>query len=226
MAKLDLGEAIYNWKPPPIPGPHPLQGRYTVLNKLSVKDHAQSLWENLSDDQENAIWNYLPYGPFNGYSEFVTLLETHEPSTDPYFFAIDAQDGRGACGVASYLRIKPQDGSIEIGHIFFTPCLQRTRAATEAIFLMINWAFENGYRRVEWKCNALNQPSMRAAKRFGFTYEGTFRQATVIKGHNRDSAWFSVIDKEWPKLASRFVNFLNPTNFDKNGMQRLPLELF
>ena len=142
---------------------------------------------------------------------------------DPLFFAVvDAAAGK-ALGVASYLNIKPAQGSIEVGHIYFSPALQRTRSATEAMYLMMRRAFELGYRRYEWKCDALNAPSRAAAERFGFSYEGIFRQATVRKGHNRDTAWYAAIDREWPALAAAFETWLALSNFDAAGRQRVSL---
>jgi len=140
--------------------------------------------------------------------------------SDPLFYAITDLDSGHLGGVASYLRITPQAGTIEVGHINFAASLQRTRAATEAIFLLIQWAFEAGYRRFEWKCDALNMPSRRAAQRFGLSYEGVFRQATVVKGRNRDTAWFAAIDAEWPALKEAFTLWLDPSNFDAQGQQR------
>ena len=146
------------------------------------------------------------------------------PSNDPLFFAIIDQSTNCAVGVASYLRIDPNSGSIEVGHINYSPLLQRTPGATEAMYLMMKNAFELGYRRYEWKCNALNAPSRIAAERLGFSFEGIFRQAGVIKGRNRDTAWYSVIDPEWPALREAFVKWLEPSNFDPKGQQFVSLK--
>jgi RimJ/RimL family protein N-acetyltransferase len=147
-------------------------------------------------------------------------------SDDPLFFVIvDAAAGR-AVGQASYLNIKPAQGSIEVGHVYFSPLMQRSRVATEAMYLMMRRAFETGYRRYEWKCDALNARSRVAAERFGFAYEGTFRQATVVKGRNRDTAWYAAIDSEWPALSATFEAWLAPENFNAEGQQRRRLESF
>jgi len=140
--------------------------------------------------------------------------------SDPYFVAIQNIQTGQYLGVQSYLRIDPNAGSIELGHICISPAAQRTPVSTEAFFLMMQWAFEKGYRRFEWKCNALNMPSRRAAQRLGLSYEGIFRQATVVKGRNRDTAWFAAIDGEWPVLNEAFNAWLSPTNFDTNGQQK------
>jgi RimJ/RimL family protein N-acetyltransferase len=161
----------------------------------------------------------MPVGPFHSSAQYQRWVRENETSTDPYFFAIqDKASGKWA-GVGSFLRITPDAGTIEVGFLTFSPLLQRTPAATEAMFLMMQWAFEAGYRRYEWKCDALNVPSRRAAQRLGFSYEGVFRQATVVKGRNRDTAWFAVIDREWPALKEAFHVWLSPENFRPDGSQ-------
>jgi RimJ/RimL family protein N-acetyltransferase len=169
------------------------------------------------------MWTYLFSGPFSSEQEFTGWLETREDSLDPLYFAIVDEVAGRATGLASYLRIEPAHGSIEVGHLAFSPLLQRTRAATEAMYLMMKHAFDLGYRRYEWKCDALNAASRRAAERLGFTFEGIFRQAVVYKGRNRDTAWYSVIDREWPARAAAFEDWLAPANFDADGRQRRPL---
>lgn len=171
------------------------------------------------------MWDYLPYGPFADAAAHSAWVLGVQGSTDPLFFAITNKSAASsqAAGVASYLRIDPNNGSIEIGHLAFAPRLQRTPAATEALFLMLDHAFALGYRRVEWKCNALNLPSRRAAQRLGFSYEGLFRQAAVVKGRNRDTAWYAMLDAEWPALRAAFVQWLHVDNFDAQGRQRLAL---
>ena len=165
------------------------------------------------------VWDYLPYGPFETFEAYHEWLVTTLKEKTTLFYAIVDTATDEAVGVASYLRINPASGSIEVGHLNFSPRLQRTKAATEAMFLMMQWAFEAGYRRYEWKCDASNLPSRRAAVRLGFSYEGVFRQATVVKGRNRDTAWFAVIDKEWPALQEAFEAWLAPGNFDEEGRQ-------
>jgi RimJ/RimL family protein N-acetyltransferase len=147
-------------------------------------------------------------------------VRDHAGQPDPFFYAVRNAESGSWEGVASFLRVNPQAGSIEVGHINYAPALQRTRAGTEAMYLMMRWAFEAGYRRYEWKCNALNLGSRRAAQRLGFSYEGVFRQAAVIKGRNRDTAWFAAIDSEWPALREAFEAWLSPSNFDADGQQK------
>ena len=170
------------------------------------------------------MWTYLPYGPFDSLDTYRAWTEEMSRRSDPLFFAIiDRNSGHPSgrvVGLASYLRIDPAAGSIEVGHLHYSPLLQRTPAATEAMFLMMERAFNLGYRRYEWKCDALNAPSRAAAQRLGFTFEGIFRQAVVVKGRNRDTAWFSIIDAEWPALANAFRRWLDPANFDPQGKQR------
>jgi RimJ/RimL family protein N-acetyltransferase len=197
-----------------------MQGRYARLEPLSV-DHAADI--HRANSASDAIWDYLPYGPFAQEGDYRTWVAGMAAKDDPVFFAIrDLSTGHWA-GVASYLRITPEAGSIEVGHINLSPELQRTRAATEAMSLMMARAFEAGYRRYEWKCNALNLGSRRAAQRLGFSFEGVFRQAAVIKGRNRDTAWFAMIDAEWPELKVAYARWLDPANFDDDGRQRRSL---
>jgi len=218
-----VGRALPGFRPPPRPPRTPLAGRWCRVEPLSAAAHAADLWTAYADDAEGRVWTYLASGPFSSDAEFAALVASREASTDPMFFAIvDAATGRAA-GMASYLRIEPAHGSIEVGHLAFSPRLQRTRAATEAMYLMMKQAFGLGYRRYEWKCDALNARSRRAAERLGFRHEGTFRQATVYKGRNRDTAWYSVIDAEWPARAAAFEAWLDPGNFDAAGRQRRPL---
>jgi RimJ/RimL family protein N-acetyltransferase len=165
------------------------------------------------------MWTYLFSGPFGTAQEFAAWLAAREDSLDPLFFAIvDGPTGH-ATGLASYLRIETMHGVVEVGHLAFSPLLQRTRAATEAMYLMMKHAFELGYRRYEWKCDALNEASRRAAERLGFRFEGIFRQAVVYKGRNRDTAWYSIVDSEWPARRAAFEAWLDPANFDADGRQ-------
>jgi len=203
----------------------PLAGMLVRLEPVDVARHGESLYAlSHARPEDAALWTYLAYGPFLDQGAFEQWLAEPAASSDPLFFAvIDQQSGR-ASGMASYLNIVPANGCIEIGHIWFAPPLQRTRAATEAIFLMCRHVFDDlGYRRLEWKCNALNEASMRAARRFGFTYEGTFRQHMVVKGRNRDTAWFAMLDHEWPRVRGAFERWLAPENFDAAGRQRTSL---
>jgi len=188
------------------------------LERLDADAHAADLHRAFSAD--DAIWDYLPYGPFSSASGYHRWVKDTATGPDPMFMAL-RHPTTGRCGgVASYLRITPASGSIEVGHICLAPEMQRSRAAAEAMYLMMEWAFDAGYRRYEWKCDALNLPSRRAAQRLGFSYEGIFRQATIVKGRNRDTAWFAVIDAEWPALREAYLAWLAPANFDATGRQR------
>jgi RimJ/RimL family protein N-acetyltransferase len=215
-------------EPPPSgrsPERAPLAGAHVRLEPVDVAAHAASLYaRSHARPEDEALWTYLAYGPFADQGAFAAWLEEQARSEDPLFFAIVERASGAASGMASYLNIVPANGSIEIGHIWFAPPLQKTRAATEAIFLMMRHVLDDlGYRRLEWKCNALNEASMRAARRFGFTYEGTFRQHMVVKGRNRDTAWFAMLDHEWPARRAAFERWLAPDNFDAAGRQRTSL---
>ncbi|MCJ7451148.1 MAG: GNAT family N-acetyltransferase [Steroidobacteraceae bacterium] len=218
-----VGPPLPEWRPPARPQHAVLRGRYCRVEPLSAMRHAADLHAANSLDRDGRMWTYLFSGPFATLEEYTTWLEARENSTDPLFFAvIDGASGK-ASGIASYLRVDTTHGVMEVGHLAFSPLLQRTRVATEAMYLMMKQAFELGYRRYEWKCDALNAPSRRAAERLGFTFEGIFRQAAVYKGRSRDTAWYSVIDSEWPAREASFVAWLDPANFDKDGRQRRPL---
>ena len=218
-----IGPPLAGWQPPPRPRHAAVAGRYCRLEPLDAARHASDLHAAYALDADGRTWTYLYSGPFATAAEYRAWVAARQDSTDPLFFAVvDSATGRAA-GVASYLRIDPANGVVEVGHLAFSPLLQRTRAATEAMYLMMRHAFELGYRRYEWKCDALNAPSRRAAARLGFTFEGIFRQAIVYKERNRDTAWYSVIDSEWPALETAFRAWLDPDNFDADGRQRRPL---
>jgi len=207
-----------------IPPPRSTQeGRYCRLVALDPAHHAQSLYEANSLDTAGHMWTYLPYGPFADIATYRQMLDKAAASTDTLFFTIIDTATARAVGLAAYLRIDPAMGTIEVGHLSFSPLLQRRPAATEAMFLMMQTAFALGYRRYEWKCNALNEPSRRAAIRLGFQFEGVFRQAAVYKQRNRDTAWYSIIDGEWPALRAAFTTWLAPDNFEADGLQRRSL---
>jgi RimJ/RimL family protein N-acetyltransferase len=223
----DLGQAIGppvpGWTPRPRPAREPMAGTVCRLEPLDADRHAVDLFAANRADESGRMWTYLSYGPFDSFDEYVAWVRGASRSDDPLFFAIvDAASGT-ARGVASYLRIDQANGTIEVGHIAYSPALQRTRAATEAMYLMMWRAFALGFRRYEWKCDALNAPSRAAAQRLGFSYEGVFRQAVVYKGRNRDSAWYAAIDREWPALDAAFKRWLDPSNFDPEGRQRVRL---
>ena len=208
--------SLSNWSPPSRPPREVIRGRYATLEPLSA-DHVAGLREAHAEDTAGAMWDYLPVGPFDdaGYRAWV---EANRITDDPLHFAVRMADGRLG-GTLSLMRIHPDAGTIETGWLTFAPRLQRTREATEAVYLLMKWSFEAGYRRFEWKCDAANLPSRRAAERFGFSYEGVFRQAAIVKGRNRDTAWFACIDREWPLLEAAFETWLAPENFDVGGRQ-------
>lgn len=223
----ELGQPI-GWSvefPGPIDLPErtSLTGRYCRVVPLNAEAHAQDLFVAYTDAVDVGDWTYLPYGPFADLSDFSAWLRSIQSGADPQFYAIIDLLDDTACGVASYLRIEPAARSIEVGHIHFSRRLQQTAAATEAMYLFMRRAFEGGYRRYEWKCDELNAPSRAAAARLGFSYEGLFRQATHYKGRNRDTTWFSVVDREWPTIDAEYRRWLDPGNFDDNGKQRTSL---
>ncbi|MFH1496228.1 MAG: GNAT family protein [Verrucomicrobiota bacterium] len=218
-----LGRPLTGWTPPSRPPRAGLSGRHCRLEPLDPAAHTESLHAAYSADSVGRMWAYLPYGPFENPEAYRGWISRVAPGEDPLFLAIvDPCSGR-AVGVAAWLRIDPPNGVIEIGHLAFSPALQRTTAATEAIYLLIERAFALGYRRVEWKCDALNLPSRVAAERLGFVYEGIFRQAAVVKGRNRDTAWYAIIDADWPALRAGFERWLAPENFDADGRQKRSL---
>lgn len=205
------------------PARAPLEGRLVRLEPVDPARHAADLFAAAHDGSAAAagLWDYLAYGPFESAAAMHDWLEDCARQSDPLFFAIMERDSGRALGMASYLRITPSQGVIEIGHIWFSPALQRTAAATEAIFLLIAQAFEGlKFRRVEWKCNALNEGSRAAARRFGFRYEGTFYRHLVVKGRNRDTAWYALLDTDWAGVGAAFKAWLEPGNFDGDGRQR------
>jgi RimJ/RimL family protein N-acetyltransferase len=211
-----------NWKPARRPERAPLEGETVRLEPLDPGRHAGDLFAASEGAPE--LWDYLAYGPFPSQSVFTDWLKERAASDDPLFYAVVDRASGTAGGMASLMRIKPEHGVIETGHIWFAPVLQRTRQATEAIYLLARHSFDDlGYRRFEWKCDSLNQPSRRAAERFGFVYEGVFRQHMVIKDRNRDTAWFSIVDVEWPLVRAAFEAWLSSENFDREGRQRRSL---
>lgn len=218
-----IGRPVHGWRPPPRPARENIEGRFCRLEPLDPERHAASLHAANSLDAEGRIWTYLPYGPFDAEGDYRDWMGQTCLGDDPLFYAVVERATESAVGVASYLRIDPPNGSIEVGHINYSPPLQRTPAATEAMYLMMKRVFDLGYRRYEWKCNALNAPSRVAAQRLGFSFEGVFRQAAVVKGRNRDTAWYAAIDEEWPALEEAFRRWLDPSNFDAEGRQRRPL---
>jgi RimJ/RimL family protein N-acetyltransferase len=215
-----VGEPL-DWTPLEPPDRSPLTGTHVSLRPIDATGDADSLFA--ASDGHPAIWTYMPYGPFESVEDMRQMLTWAESSEDPMFFAIvRLADGR-PLGMCSYLRITPSFGVIEIGHIWLGTALQRTTAATEAIFLLATHAFDDlGYRRLEWKCDSLNAASRRAAERFGFSFEGVFRKHQVVKGRNRDTAWYSITDDEWPAIRTGFERWLAAENF-ADGAQQRPL---
>ena len=219
-----VGEPIQDWQPVLPPPRSPMEGRFCRLEPIDADHHGHDLFQALHGDETNGNWTYLPYGPFAAEAAFIDWMTTTCLGDDPLFHTVIESSSGKAVGVASYLRIAPAVGVIETGHIHFSPFLQRRPAATEAMFLMMRRVFsELGYRRYEWKCDALNAPSRRAAERLGFRFEGVFRQATIYKGRNRDTAWYSILDREWQSLESAFTRWLDPENFDERGEQKVSL---
>lgn len=218
-----IGEPVPDWTPCSWPPRAVLEGDSCRLEPIDPDRHAADLFEQISRE-DGRSWTYMPYGPFADLDAYREWMTGKCLGDDPLFFAIIPRDGRRPAGVASYLRITPQSGVIEVGHLHFTQALRQTRAATEAMYLLMRRAFELGYRRYEWKCDTLNAASRRAALRLGLTFEGVFRQATIYKGRTRDTAWFAAIDKDWPVLKAAFEAWLDPANFDTDGRQRASLE--
>ena len=219
-----VGEPVPHWAARPRPGPGRAEGRYCALEKLDAGRHAAALFAAHQEAPDGRDWTYLfterPETP----AEFHALLEAQAGSTDPYHYAIVDPATGHPLGTTALMRIDPAMGVIEVGHVVYPPRLRRTRAGTEAQYLLMRRAFEElGYRRYEWKCDALNAPSRAAALRYGFTFEGIFRQAMVYKGRSRDTAWFSLIDREWPAVRAAFEAWLEPGNFDATGRQRRTL---
>jgi RimJ/RimL family protein N-acetyltransferase len=199
-----------------------LRGRVVSLVPLDAEAHGEELYRGSNGDEvRDRLWDYLFDGPYADLASFTANLKLKAASTDMVFYAIVDNESGVPVGYASYLRIEPAHRVIEVGNILFTPALQRTVGATEAMYLMARYVFDElGYRRYEWKCNALNAPSRVAARRLGFSFEGIFRQHMIIKGRNRDTAWFSMLDSEWPARKAAFERWLEPRNFDEQGRQR------
>ncbi|WP_415274423.1 GNAT family N-acetyltransferase [Aquiluna sp. Uisw_065] len=200
-----------------------ISGSLCRVEQLGAEAHAVDLFEAFSLDASGTLWTYLPQGPFQSVDEFSAWVQRVQGQEDPVFYAIiDARTNK-AVGISSHLRVDPKASSIEIGWLTFSPLMQRKPIATEAMYLMMKNAFDLGYRRLEWKCNALNAPSIRAAGRLGLSFEGVFRQATIVKGHSRDTAWFSILDSEWPQVRSAIETWLASDNFNEEGNQKLRL---
>ena len=219
MKKLKISFPI-NFKKARLPSQKKLNGKYCFLEPRNSKKHSKDLFKNFSFDKKGIDWTYMPTGPYKNEVSLKRYLNAKNLTGNPFFYAIYSKRLKTYCGLASYLRIKPQAGTIEVGYISYAPNLQRTAEATEAMYLMMKNAFDElGYRRYEWKCDNLNRRSKKSALRLGFKYEGVFRQATIYKKRNRDTAWLAIIDKEWKKIKKGYQRFLKPKNFSKNLKQ-------
>jgi len=224
MNQQPIGEQVQQWAGASIPVRQAISGVYCSMVPLDIQQHAKDLYEVFSEDSEGENWTYLPAQPPQDLAEFTAWLEATCCKNDPLFFVVkDNKDAR-AIGMASLMRVDPKNGVIEVGHIHFSQRLKQTPQASEAMYLLMRAVFAWGYRRYEWKCDSLNQPSRRAAARFGFRFEGVFRQAVVYKGRNRDTAWFSILDSEWPRQKQAFEHWLAKENFDDNAQQLLSLQ--
>ena len=206
-----------NFKKAKFPSKRKLIGKYSILEPININKHLKDLFNNFSLDRTKTLWTYMPVGPFKNILSLKNYLINNKLTGNPFFYAIYSKRLKSFCGLATYLRIKPKIGTIEVGYITYAPNLQRTVEATEAMYLMMQNVFENlGYRRYEWKCDNLNKKSKKSALRLGFKFEGVFRQATIYKKRNRDSAWFSIIDKEWKSRKKKYLEYLKRSNFDEN----------
>ncbi len=221
---LPIGFPLEDWQACERPPRTAMDGRYCSVEAIDPGKHAADLHAANAEDRAGRIWTYLPYGSFDELESYKAWMEQACLGEDPLFHAIiDGRSGK-AVGVASYLRIEPAVGVIEVGHINYAPALQKTPAATEAMYLMMRRVFDElGYRRYEWKCDDLNAGSKAAAARLGFQFEGVFRQATIYKGRNRDTAWFAITDQDWPEIRRRMESWLDPDNFDGDGRQKRAL---
>lgn len=216
---------LAHWQPVPLPASITLPGRFVTLEPLSAERYTHALWQAVHGHDQ--VWNWLADGPYASEADLAEALALKETGAAARFLALIPAATGQAAGYASHMRMDPANGVIEVGNVMFSPALQRTPAATEAMYLMARHIFEDlGYRRYEWKCNALNLPSQRAAKRLGFTYEGTFRQHMIVKGRNRDTAWFAMLDSEWPARKRAFEAWLAEENFDAEGRQIRALREF
>ena len=219
-----LGKKVI-FKKSKIPSRNKLIGQFVILEPLIISKHSKDLFKNFKLDKKNIIWKYLSYGPFKNILSFRKWLNSDCTKDDPFFYAIYSKRFKSYCGMASYLDINPEHGSIEVGHINFSPILQNSPEGTECMYLMMENAFEKlGNRRYAWRCNNFNEGSKKAALRLGFKFEGIFRQMYIHKSRNRDTAWFSIIDNEWKKLKKGYLKFLKSSNFDKKFNQKNKLK--
>jgi RimJ/RimL family protein N-acetyltransferase len=222
-----VGEIVEPKPPGSRPDMRPLHGRWVLLEPIAADTHAGDLYHSFADsDARGHVWTWMGYGPWESFEQFEAWVKEREASRDPWFYAFIRRDTGQACGMGAFMRSDARNGVIEIGHIWMSPGLQKTREATEAIFLMIRHCFDDlGVRRLEWKCDALNAPSRRAAERFGFSFEGIFRQHMIVKDRNRDTAWFAMLDRDWHRVRAGFEHWLKPENFDEKGHQKAKLQV-
>jgi RimJ/RimL family protein N-acetyltransferase len=219
-----IGFAVPGWNERQRPPRTAMKGRFCSVLPLEPERHAANLYAANSEDKEGRMWTYLAYGPFSSFEAYLAKMNESWLKKDWHIHAIIDERSGLATGLASYMRIEPEAGSIEVGAVMYSPRLQRIAAGTEAMYLMMRRAFDElGYRRYEWRCNAFNEASVNAAKRLGFQFEGVLRQERVVKGRNRDTAWFSIIDREWPQIKAAFETWLGFDNFDSEGRQRQSL---
>ena len=213
-----MSTSLAEWKGVPAPTVERLEGRFVCLEKLDTARHADGLWRALEGPgADPRLWDYLPYGPFADRSAFNAWLDNHARHNDPYFFSVIDRASGDVQGLLSLMSIVPEHGRIEIGHVTFGAPMQRSPKSTEAVYLLARHIFDQGYRRLEWKCNNANERSKYAAERLGFSFEGVFRQHTVVKGKNRDTAWYSIIDTEWPQVGAGFEAWLSAANQTGSG---------
>lgn len=225
--KRPVGIIVDPLPPGSKPDLRPLHGLWIMMEPVSAAKHAHGLYDSFEGkDPHGHVWTYMGYGPWESFEPFEAWVKEREASRDPWFYTFVRRDGHVPLGMGAFMRSDAAHGVIEIGHIWMSPALQQTREATEVIFLMIRHCFDDlGVRRLEWKCDSLNAPSRKAAERFGFTFEGIFCQHFIIKGRNRDTAWFAMLDKNWPRVRAGFEAWLKPENFDADGRQKHKLQV-
>lgn len=215
-----IGDDLSHWLPPKAPKKLVLEGMHCRLERLNVGNHANDLFQAFQESSDDRDWTYLPYGPFHTLNEYVKFLESMAELNDPYHYTVIDKATQKAVGTTSLMRIDTTNGVIEVGHVVYSKKMQRSKLSTEVMALLLQYVFEElGYRRLEWKCDSLNKPSRIAAERFGFTFEGIFRQSQVTQGRNRDTAWYSILDSEYAAFRSAYVAWLAPNNFDSEGNQ-------
>ena len=223
-SNLIIGENVPNWTKKQAPSQTKMEGQYCYIEILDVEKHTEDLFNAFAKDITNQDWTYLPYGPFASQKEFTEWLRNECTGKDPLFYTIVDKTNNNAVGMASYLRINPSYGVIEVGHIHYSKSIQKKPIGTEVMYLMMKHVFDVlKYRRYEWKCNALNIRSCNAARRLGFKFEGIFKQHMISKGHNRDTAWFAILDKDWLRIKINFEKWLEKNNFNKDSSQKISL---